>query len=322
MTCPNCQTELDKHPANRCMDAWVAEFVLGYRREKTPKDANGEFGGDDFLVPPGGIPADFRLPNVGRIGLAYFAPQVSTLWDSTWQLFKRLTMQIACAGSGGQPTGFYVGLAGDYGLFNPNNPCAAFDVNEKLAICKAAIKIQAERNGVIMSVSKEDKIETAIKAPPCPYIKQGMDGKPQCELAEVGLRVLEGKLKKAEQEAGDWKSEWNMFANAWKRELGKHIVSKWHLIDCLVISTRRMREKLEQLEKPIPMLLFCPCCHTQHVDAPEPDKGWTNPPHKSHLCHQCGIVWRPADVPTTGVASISTRGDADTWPSLNKETEQ
>ncbi|KVV12360.1 hypothetical protein WK77_05970 [Burkholderia ubonensis] len=71
------------------------------------------------------------------------------------------------------------------------------------------------------------------------------------------------------------------------------------------------------------MLLFCPRCGTQHIDAPEtkpddqddrvPVTTWTNPPHRSHLCHACGIVWRPADVATVGVAAIETRGKADTW---------
>jgi hypothetical protein len=65
---------------------------------------------------------------------------------------------------------------------------------------------------------------------------------------------------------------------------------------------------------PIDMLLFCPSCGAQHVDVPEPEKGWTNPPHKSHLCHGCGSTWRPADVPTNGVQAVRTRGKADTWP--------
>jgi len=64
--------------------------------------------------------------------------------------------------------------------------------------------------------------------------------------------------------------------------------------------------------RPIDVMLFCPVCHAQHVDAPEPESGWTNPPHKSHLCHNCGTVWRPADVQTNGVASAKTRGDKDT----------
>jgi hypothetical protein len=79
---------------------------------------------------------------------------------------------------------------------------------------------------------------------------------------------------------------------------------------------------------PIPMLLHCPRCGTQHVDAvestlawtggavPEPSHDevtWDNPPHRSHLCHHCGCIWRPADVPTTGVKAIATKGKADTW---------
>lgn len=65
---------------------------------------------------------------------------------------------------------------------------------------------------------------------------------------------------------------------------------------------------------PIPMLLFCPNCGLQHIDEPDertPD--WDNPPHKSHLCHECGAIWRQADVPTTGVAKIETYGKADNW---------
>lgn len=103
------------------------------------------------------------------------------------------------------------------------------------------------------------------------------------------------------------------------------------------IETKRLN-----LRFPIDMILFCPMCHTQHVDAPEkfdpvaegcqcrgPDQceacyhneaayrewlaqePWTNPPHRSHLCHACGFIWRPADVPTNGVAAVKTTGKAD-----------
>ncbi|CAJ7720283.1 Uncharacterised protein [Burkholderia pseudomallei] len=75
--------------------------------------------------------------------------------------------------------------------------------------------------------------------------------------------------------------------------------------------------------EPIDMLLFCPKCGKQHIDEPEVVFGdaddsdgeviWDNPPHRSHLCHACGTIWRPADVPTNGVAAIATRGRADTW---------
>lgn len=64
---------------------------------------------------------------------------------------------------------------------------------------------------------------------------------------------------------------------------------------------------------PIPMVLRCPSCGVQHLDVPDLERGWSNPPHKSHLCLACGVIWRPADVPTTGVPSVG-RGSKDTWP--------
>lgn len=105
-------------------------------------------------------------------------------------------------------------------------------------------------------------------------------------------------------------------------------------------------------QSPIPMILFCPQCYSQHIDAPSeqceftlgpsndepfvpageslqcqrakghegehlsgPDPNrfrWMNPPHKSHLCHYCGCRWRPADVETEGVEKIKTAGMLDT----------
>lgn len=62
---------------------------------------------------------------------------------------------------------------------------------------------------------------------------------------------------------------------------------------------------------PIPMILFCHSCGLQHIDAPQPEKGWTNPPHRSHECQGCGLIWRPADIETTGVYNIQTRGKND-----------
>lgn len=76
-----------------------------------------------------------------------------------------------------------------------------------------------------------------------------------------------------------------------------------------------------QPTKPVNMVLYCPACGLQHIDAPEdswqsavqPDfpPPWSNPPHRSHLCAGCGHIWRPADVPTNGVAAITSRGVND-----------
>lgn len=70
---------------------------------------------------------------------------------------------------------------------------------------------------------------------------------------------------------------------------------------------------------PIDMVLHCPACGLQHIDrdegqhmTPHGDATvWRNPPHHSHLCHGCGHIWRPADVPTNGVAAVKTRGQND-----------
>lgn len=61
--------------------------------------------------------------------------------------------------------------------------------------------------------------------------------------------------------------------------------------------------------KPIDMVLHCPRCNKQHIDVP--NDSWTNPPHRSHLCHGCGFIWRPADVPTNGVQAVKTKGQND-----------
>lgn len=58
--------------------------------------------------------------------------------------------------------------------------------------------------------------------------------------------------------------------------------------------------------EPIKMLLYCPRCEKQHVDAPEPEKGWTNPPHATHTCKFCGLNWRPSNDNTDGVAGLSS----------------
>lgn len=58
---------------------------------------------------------------------------------------------------------------------------------------------------------------------------------------------------------------------------------------------------------PVPMLLACPACDVKHVDEGE----WATRPHRTHLCHACGSLFRPALVPTVGVAALA---DGSTTP--------
>lgn len=93
---------------------------------------------------------------------------------------------------------------------------------------------------------------------------------------------------------------------------------------------RLARQGTAATPDPIPMVLHCPRCGMQHIDEADDDNEqtvrdpglWTNPPHRSHLCHGCGTIWRPADVPTTGVASITTKGKADTWEPSQEQAQQ
>ncbi len=52
--------------------------------------------------------------------------------------------------------------------------------------------------------------------------------------------------------------------------------------------------------RPIPMFLTCPKCNARHVDEGE----FATKPHHTHSCQGCGLTWRPAIVPTVGVAFL------------------
>lgn len=79
---------------------------------------------------------------------------------------------------------------------------------------------------------------------------------------------------------------------------------------------------------PIDMVLHCPRCRLQHIDADaphdHPELDWRNPPHRSHLCADCGYIWRPADVPTNGVRAVKTRGknDSPLGPSPSRQARE
>lgn len=51
---------------------------------------------------------------------------------------------------------------------------------------------------------------------------------------------------------------------------------------------------------PIQMLLWCPECGARHIDLGE----FAAKPHHTHACQGCGMVWRPAVVPTVGVCFL------------------
>lgn len=58
---------------------------------------------------------------------------------------------------------------------------------------------------------------------------------------------------------------------------------------------------------PVPMLLWCPSCGERHVDQGR----FASKPHHTHACQSCGMVWRPALVPTVGVRFLPGFKDTD-----------
>lgn len=64
----------------------------------------------------------------------------------------------------------------------------------------------------------------------------------------------------------------------------------------------RAKSRVEELERPVPLILHCPVCHTRHVD--EGEQATT--PHRTHACQnpRCGHLWAPAVVTTVGVWTL------------------
>lgn len=67
-------------------------------------------------------------------------------------------------------------------------------------------------------------------------------------------------------------------------------------VDCWLEGfEKEIRE--EAANDPIPLLLWCPCCNTRHIDEGENALR----PHRTHACQNCGALWAVSVVPTVGV---------------------
>jgi len=125
-------------------------------------------------------------------------------------------------------------------------------------------------------------------------------------MAGEGARALRGLLLDRVKRLVELHEQSN-FTDAQKREWD--VLLAGLCVPTVVLELARLATK--GVGEPIPVVIHCPRCRAQHIDGPDPKKDWDNPPHKSHLCHKCGLIWRTADVPTTGVASLKTVGDVD-----------
>lgn len=74
----------------------------------------------------------------------------------------------------------------------------------------------------------------------------------------------------------------------------------WYVVDACNFCQSCVSEAIGlRIESPlaIPMLLWCPSCGDRHIDVGE----FATKVHHTHACQSCGMVWRPAIVPTIGV---------------------
>ena len=73
---------------NRELDVKVAEKIYGFRWEKTPPDANGEYGNEDILVPPWINHKTWNYPPKGRISYDFFIPNYSSDLNKAWEIWN------------------------------------------------------------------------------------------------------------------------------------------------------------------------------------------------------------------------------------------
>jgi len=116
--CPHCDTSVDEHEAGRCLDAWVAEDLMGWTRSVA-----GNYPWQ--MTPPHGL--------VGRLKV-YLVPKYSTDIAAAWEVVGRVREGKGnCDMQWRVEWGFSFGS--DFYSWAPTAP---------LAICRAALKAVGE----------------------------------------------------------------------------------------------------------------------------------------------------------------------------------
>ena len=129
------------------------------------------------------------------------------------------------------------------------------------------------------------------------YYDQHFNPTPARATFAVAREVVERYLKPIEHEStGKWPAA---------VDGPGHVVYLRSLRYMLAAEARRRRVVGGLLPHPVPARLECPKCKVPHLD----EGVWATKPHKTHLCLDCGHLWRPANFPTVGVAQ--TKGTND-----------
>ena len=90
LSCPHCETEIDEHEASRCLDAWVAEEVMGLCGHYLLMDVRGEDDGDYITWTCKFCEEEFRGLSFGKGWKNPHLHNYSTSIAAAWEVVERL----------------------------------------------------------------------------------------------------------------------------------------------------------------------------------------------------------------------------------------
>ncbi|KKM25800.1 hypothetical protein LCGC14_1591270 [marine sediment metagenome] len=162
MNCPHCETRINRHEAIRCLDAWIAEYVMGWKPYKIvrhnilyppimqanadeypviykPFDPDREYDFDSSHFFDSRVLGGYTQPRV---------PKYSIEIQNAWWVVEKLRLSIF-------PNRLSpLDPEGGWGASQPlaaidlgDNPTMSLADTAPLAICRAAIKAKGKENG-------------------------------------------------------------------------------------------------------------------------------------------------------------------------------
>lgn len=166
MNCLVCGVSIDKHPANGCLDAWIAEKVMGGKwvrwHDTNYSDLSTEDGwvhatiilpkDFDFLCPPDYVEDTGECPRT-RFG---WIPEYSTDIAAAWEIVERMVDDYSCIisvrkiGSRylfGATMGYAAAISGgDLSYERPDCALELWATTAPLALCRVVLRAIMEAN--------------------------------------------------------------------------------------------------------------------------------------------------------------------------------